>query len=286
MTDEEATVAAEGEEVEETAEGNETANATDPAEDTLPGLLIGIQAIWGTLVWLVTLFLYIKTNSTDPDLDPALPFAWFWSNLGSSTAGWMAAMYMSFFFAYLAVSVVELVAWILFKMGNPGLALLWVPLVGFWGSLILYAFPFVFALLHIILKTTGGGLDGTSTAAYYTNDLILGLIIGGVSWITHGLLHVLFTARFVAHAKTFLEAECVCTGEAPEELAEDADDEAKEAYAAAVKEYEAACEEELAKCEAEKAAAKKEGEEGEGKEEGEEETAEGDDASEGDNWEG
>ena len=270
MTDEE--IAAEDAEGEvEEVEGNETANATDPAEDTLPGLLIGIQAMIGTAVWLLTWFLYIKTNSTDPDLDPSLPFAWFWSNLNSSTAGWMAAMYMSYFFAYLIVSVVELVAWILFKMGNPGFALLWVPLVGFWGTIILYALPPIFALLHIILKTTAGGLDGTSTAAYYTNDLILGLIIGGILWVVHALIHILFTGRFVAHAATFLKKECVC--EEAKELGEDAtEEEIAEEKARA----EAQCKEDCPPAEEEAA----EGEEG-----GEEKaTEEGGDDSENDSW--
>ena len=137
----------------------------------------------------------------------------------------MAAMYMAYFFAYLIVSVGELIAWILFKMGKPGFVLLWVPLIGLWGSIILYAAPPVFALLHIILKTTGGGLDGNTSAAYYTNDLILGLVLGGILWIVHSLLHILYTKRFVAHAATFMEeygVGCVCDDvEIPDDATEE-----------------------------------------------------------------
>ena len=276
MTEEEAT--AEGDEMaeEEVEEGNETANATAPEDDTMPALLIGIQAIWGTVVWLLTMFLYLKTNSTDPDLDPSLPFTWFWKNLDSSTVGFAAAMYLSFFFGYLIVSVVELVAWILFKMGNPGFALLWVPLVGFWGSLVLYAFPVVFALLHIVVDVGKGGLGGTSTLPFYTTDLILGCIVGGISWIAAGLIHVLFTGRFVAHAATFVKAECMCDAEAPEELGEDADEDAKAEYDEAVAAYDAAC---LEQCPPEPV--EEEGEEGE---EGGEEGGEKEETSEGDGW--
>jgi len=275
MTEEEAT-AAEGEVAEEEVEEvEETANATAPEDDTMPALLIGLQAIWGTVIWLLTMFLYLKTNSSDADLDPSLPFAWFWKNLSSSTVGWAAAMYASFFFAYLIVSVIELVSWILFKMGNPGFALLWTPLVGYWGSIILYAFPVISAFLHIVLKVGSGGLGGTSTSAFYTNDLILGLIIGGISWIAHALIHILFTARYVAHAATFVKAECVCDAEAPEELGEDADDDAKAEYDEAVAAYDAAC---LEQCPPEPV----EEEEAEGGEEGGEEKKE--EASEGDGW--
>ena len=59
------------------------AEPLSPKEDTLPGLLIGIQAMVGTVMWILTMFVYIKTNSSDPNLDPSTPFLWFWKNLNS-----------------------------------------------------------------------------------------------------------------------------------------------------------------------------------------------------------
>merc|ERR1712072_761280 len=60
-------------------------------------------------------------------------------------------------------------------------------------------------------------------------------------WIGHGLLHILFVPDFLAH----IDAQpCVCSVEAPEEVAEDADEEAAAAHAEAVAEHAKTCLEE------------------------------------------
>lgn len=278
MTEEEATQV-EGEVAEEEVE-EEVEEAMDPAEDTLPVLLIGIQAMWGTLVWILTMFLYIGTN--DLDKLGKIPLIFSFENLSKS---WTAAMYFAYFLGYLIVSVIELVGWILLKMGSPGLALMWTPLIGFWGSIILYVIPPLFAAFQLWFKASGGGLDGLSTAPAYTNALILGFVIGLISWIAHGLIHFLFTDRFVAHVLATMPKGCECTGEAPEEPAEDADEEALAAYEEAVAAYKEACDTEIAECEAaaeEAAAAEEEGAAEEGAEE--EAAAPDAEASEGDGW--
>merc|ERR1719203_1198327 len=281
MTEEEATTA-EGEVAEEEVE--EVEEAMDPAEDTLPVLLIGIQAMWGTLVWILTMFLYLKTSDLDILMGDKIPLTWFWDALSNANYGFSGAMYMSYFFGYLIVSVIELVGWVLLKMGNAGLALMWTPLIGYWGSLILYLLPPLFAAFQLFFAVTSGGFDGVSTAFGYTNALVLGLIIGGISWLAHELIHFLFTDRFVAHVLATMPKGCECTGEMPEEPAEDTDEEALAAYEEAMAAYKEACDAEIAECEAaaEAAAAEEEGAAEEGaEEEAAEEEAE---TSEGDGW--
>jgi len=73
----------------------------------------------GSAWWVLTWFLYIKTNTTDADLNPATPLSWFWANLTSNSDGWMATSYMSTFVGYLIVSFVEFLAWILYSVDLP-----------------------------------------------------------------------------------------------------------------------------------------------------------------------
>lgn len=250
MTEEEATTA-------NTEEGNATdANATeeapiDPATDTLPGLLLGIQAMLGTVWWVLGMFIYVATSGSavtalQVSAANSIPLVWMFGNLGSTTEGWMAGAYFAQFLLYLIVSVVELVAWIVYMTGSAEFASLWIGLIGYWGSLIAYALPPIFALLHLLLVT--GGLSGVMTATNATNDLFL-MIVGFVLWVAHGLLHILFVPRFLAHTATM--AGCKCSVEeiaALEDLDEDADDEAKQAHETAKAEAETATAEREAKC--------------------------------------
>jgi hypothetical protein len=231
--------AAEGEMQEEEMASEEM--MVDPVNDTMPGLLLGIQAIIGTVWWLLTMFLYIGTTSADTltvSGTASIPFLWMFSNLGTAATMLQALSLLMTFVFYMVVSVVELVAWIVSMGGDYAFAKLWMGLIGYWGSLIAYVVPPVFAMLHALLASPN--LAGSATAAGFTHDLFL-MIAGFTLWIAHGLLHILFVPRFIAH----IEAQpCVCSMEMPEELAEDADDEAKEAHAAAMEEHSKVCMEE------------------------------------------
>lgn len=155
---------------------------------------------------------------------------------------------MATFFLFM-ISVTELVFWILWQVGQHQLndigKLIFV-LIGFWGILIGYAIPPIFALLHMIIAVGKGGLGGGDTLPGYTQDLFL-LIGGAVMWAGCGALHVLFVERFVNHmdaTKKTCESECV----APGELGEDATDEEAEKHTAMTEKYDACME----KCAAEK----------------------------------
>jgi len=291
MSEEEDT-GAEGEMQEEENASNAT-EEIDPVNDTLPGLLLGIQAIVGTVWWFLVMFLYIGNTSSDTltvSGTATIPLLWMFSNLSSSTYGLQALAELLNLIFYAVVSVVELVAWIVWMAAADGsFAKLWFGIVGYWGSLIAYVVPPVIALLHALLATGSGGLGGTAATVGFTHDLFL-LIAGAVVWIAAGLLHILFWPRFMAH----IDAQpCVCSMEMPEEMEEDADDEMKEKHAEMMAEYKKTCHEECPpkmECDLEKeeeesdedhmarckeAMAAKEGEDGE----------DGGDESAGDGWE-
>merc|ERR1719163_1329924 len=177
------------------------------------------------------MFLYIGTTSADTltvSGTASLPFLWMFSNLGTAATMLQALSLLMTFVFYMIVSV----------GGDYAFAKLWMGLIGYWGSLIAYVVPPVFAMLHALLASPN--LAGSATAAGFTHDLFL-MIAGFTLWIAHGLLHILFVPRFIAH----IDAQpCVCSMEMPEELAEDADDEAKEAHAAAMEEHSKVCMEE------------------------------------------
>lgn len=241
MSEEEATTT-EGE-----AQEEEASNATeevDPVNDTMPGLLLGIQAIVGTVWWLLTMFLYIGSNASDKlqvASADSIPLIWMWSAIGTTATMWQALSHLATLIFYLVVSVIELVAWIVWTVAADGeFATLWIGTIGYWGSLIAYVLPPVFALLHLIMATGSGGLGGVTTADGGTHDLFL-MIAGFTLWIVHGLLHILFVPAFLAHIAA---QPCVCSVEAPEALAEDADEEAAAAHAEAVAEHEKTCLEE------------------------------------------
>merc|ERR1719326_451566 len=132
------------------------------------------------------MFLYIGTTTADTltvSGAASIPLIWMWSNLGTA-----ATMLLTFVF-YMAISVIELVAWIVSMGGDYAFAKLWIGLIGYWGSLIAYVAPPVFAMLHALLASPN--LAGVATAAGFVHDLYL-MIAGFTLWIAHGLLHILF----------------------------------------------------------------------------------------------
>ena len=52
------------------------------------------------------------------------------------------------FLFYLIVSFVEFIAWIIYMAGLPDFARFWFSTVGYWGSIIFYAIPWIFAAVQ------------------------------------------------------------------------------------------------------------------------------------------
>jgi len=124
------------------------------------------------------------------------------------TDGWMALGYILIFFFYAIVSVVEVVAWITWIVGDPVFAAFWVGNVGFWGATTVLWVPSLFFLMHFILPTSLGGLNLVATAANFSNDVFY-TIFNFVFFAILALAHIMFTQPFLDHLKT-MKGGCVC----------------------------------------------------------------------------
>jgi len=141
-----------------------------PQIDTLPGIMIGISCIMGTIWWITTWFLFLKTNFYDPDMEllngtAVFPIIWLWENLGSANEGWIAWAYLSFFLGYI-IELVELIAYAFYLAGSKEFLIFWESFIGLFASMILLIFGPVLALCHWMLGTELGGLAGDAKRAF------------------------------------------------------------------------------------------------------------------------
>jgi hypothetical protein len=137
-----------------------------------PAVILGIQSFLAVFWWFVTWFAYVQSSITDigdPSLGPNTgnPIDWWWTGLSSGVTGWMAASYLATWVGYLVVALPEMIAWLVFSTGYPEFASLWFGTVGLYGSAVLYAVPPTFAMLHMLLPETAGGMAGDSSIVYY-----------------------------------------------------------------------------------------------------------------------
>merc|ERR1711957_633459 len=102
----------------------------EPKDNTLPGLIFGIQAAIGTVWWFCIMLVYIKNRASDADLRtvlgvPAFPVSWWWGRLtrDGDTANWLSWSLLTGFITYFMVSVMEFIAYIFYETGNLGVAL-------------------------------------------------------------------------------------------------------------------------------------------------------------------
>ena len=94
-------------------------------EDTFPGLILGINALFTTCWWIALMFIYVKNHSGDNDMKNragtnTFPIAWFWERIVETTDIYVyLSLAMLFgFFAQMIVSFVELIAWIFYLLGG------------------------------------------------------------------------------------------------------------------------------------------------------------------------
>lgn len=144
----------------------------------------------GTVWWLIVCFLYIKNDSSDPNLRvlggwDTLPVFWWWERLDGKDDNvvYLVWSLVTGFFFYLFVSVGEFVAWIIYETGNLGWAQWYFRTIGYWGSCILYAFPFILMVLQI-------GVKGQKN--FPGNWAVVFLCIEGAFWLTSGAIHIWF----------------------------------------------------------------------------------------------
>merc|ERR1712166_793271 len=121
----------------------------------LPAIMIGVQSIVASVWWIVAMFVYLKNVSTDGNLKniagvDVLPITWWWERIGevSGTKIYLALSQVMTFFLYLIVSFVEMIFWIVYMTGAD-IPKWYFTIVGYWGTIIAYAFPMIFALVQV-----------------------------------------------------------------------------------------------------------------------------------------
>jgi len=106
---------------------------------------------------------------------------------------YLAISLIIYWFTYLIVSVVELVAFVFYLFKDFAFPRFYFSTVGYWGSMIAYIFGPLFALIHF-----SATLDGkvSNFPGHWTIWLI---VAGGCLWLLHGLLHFFFVPSFLMY---------------------------------------------------------------------------------------
>ena len=138
-----------------------------------PGTLLAIQAIIGTIWWILLLFVFVKNDVdlTDSTGTAQVPLVWMWSGMAGIEGGWTGASYVSSFVVYLVVSVLELVSWFMYLGGDSAWFASWVEGVGWYGSVIFMMLPPLFALFQLTFPTSFGGLAGNYAQNFGYNSI-------------------------------------------------------------------------------------------------------------------
>ena len=150
------------------------------------------------------MFVYIRNSELDAPLSTfagtaVVPVGWWWERLGTSDQSndnyvLFALSLMFTFFAYLIVSVVELVAWIFYMTGDLTFARMYFTTVGYWGSIVGYALPCIFIILHIGIEQPKSA-DIVFPQAWSCYILAFSLLW----WLGFGYLHMIEVPKFAAH---------------------------------------------------------------------------------------
>lgn len=118
------------------------------------------------------------------------------------TEGWIGASLFFGWWTYLFVSVMELAAWIVYETGDLGFAQFYFSVVGYWGSILTYPLPWLFAAVHI-------GVYGVDN--FPGSWAIFLLVIQTVLWIVHSLLHIYFVDDFLLYIDAQTPTVCECS---------------------------------------------------------------------------
>lgn len=94
------------------------------------------------------------------------------------------------------MAFIEFIAWIFYLIDAYEFFMLWVSLPGYYGSLVLYAMPWVFMVLQI-----GITQKGKVQAAPGSYTLFLFVVYFSL-WILNSVLHIVFVPRMDAYIMT------------------------------------------------------------------------------------
>jgi len=166
--------------------------------DYWPHLIIGMTATLSSLWWICSWFIFIKNTPGDYILRSktnqlVAPISFFWERVAETNGVYiyLAGSLMFTFFAYLIVSVIELIGWIFYLTGSPDFFGMWVSIIGYYGSIVLYVVPVLFAIMHIAIT-----LNGTITATPGSYCVFL-ISIGTAMWLLNAFVHAYFSDRLV-----------------------------------------------------------------------------------------
>jgi len=169
-------------------------------EDVFPGHVLGSLSIFTTCWWIILMFVFVRNHSQDENLrnimdQDSYPIAWFWDYMVKPESPYVY-LALALFFGFttqLIVSVCELIAWILYMLGDPTWFVFWASVFGYWGSMVLYALPWVFLSLQI-----GITMEGLVTDAPGSYTLFLLIVYVGL-WILNSVLHLVYVPRMHAY---------------------------------------------------------------------------------------
>ena len=118
--------------------------------------MLGIQAIVGSVWWILILFVSIQNqaNVTLQSIDgkTVLPIQWWWENVQQTSSAYLALSLAATFFLYLGVSFMEMISWFHYLRGHVQLARFYFAYLGYWGSVVGYAIPPIFAFIQLCYK--------------------------------------------------------------------------------------------------------------------------------------
>jgi hypothetical protein len=106
---------------------------------------------------------------------------------------------------YCLVSVIELIAWIFYLTGDLRFFTTWSSIVGYYGSVALYIFPWLSAMMHVLIAM--GGNVSASPGGYVVFLIVTGMLI----WIINAAIHIAFVQRLQAYgnANKYMTREIV-----------------------------------------------------------------------------
>jgi len=197
----------------------------DARFDFVPGAILGLQSIIGTIWWFMIMLVYLKNSSNGANLTnlagyEVAPIGWFWERATEINGKYvlLAWSLMLSWVAYFIVSVIEMFAWLFYLWDNYAFPRFWFSTIGYWGSIGGYFLGPLFALIYF-----GASLSGSPSSFPGTWTLFV-FITGTVLWLVHGLLHIFFVPAFLNYIDAQPAKACECDILPVRPIAEDATD--------------------------------------------------------------
>jgi len=177
------------------------------------------------------MLLYLKNKSADSNLrniknQDVFPINWMWERAFETSGKYILlawSMILSFF-AFLIVSVVEMVSWLFYLSGEYAFPRFWFSTIGYWGSIIGYFLGPLFAIIYF-----GANLSG-NVSSFPGGWTLWLFIVGTTLWIVHGLLHIFFVPAFLAFIDAQPSPVCECDIAQVRPVSQDASDIAQLAF--------------------------------------------------------